>query len=1074
MQLRLITLGLILAAGATFADAPSRLNDLGTPAGIRQGGIGPTAQTSKVYIVQLRSPSAAEQYAATATRTFGKPAVGQLQSPRAFDKNDAAVLSHLQALESEQLGVIAKAGRDIQPIYSYRYSLNGFAARMSPAQAANLANMPEVLHVWEDEVRPLTTNYSASFLGLFEKDVGLRGTPGLDGDGIIIGVIDSGIAPDHPALQDTREADRPRACLSAWGENSLLGQWLCRRYDQMEDVLVFEPPVNWNGVCQTGPQFTEQDCDNKLIGARFFVDGATATGPIDAGEIFSPRDVDGHGTHTATTAAGNRVKASIFGTFLGRVEGIAPKARVAVYKACWLRPGDTASSCNTSDLANAIDMAVADGVHLINYSVGNSTVTVTGPDDIALMAAARAGILTVVAAGNDGPNFQTIGSPAGNPAVITVAASTRDGQHFVEALEVKAPTSIAGKYAVREASFTKPLADVDPLEADLVLVDDNDNTLPDGSTGSPIDACQSLVNGSELSGKIALIQRGGCDFDLKIQNADNAGAIAAIVVNLSGDPIVMNGASGSSDIPALMIGSADGDLLLDELNQDQVVSVALDKSFFLDVADTGNVMANFSSRGPGPLQDVLKPDVTAPGVNILAGSTPDAVNTVAGEFFAFQSGTSMATPHVTGVAALLKQAHPDWSPAALKSALMTTARQDVTMPDGSSIVPFDYGSGHIVPNNANDPGLVYEITDDEYDAYACGIASPGISQARCDELATAGFSFASTDLNQPSIAVSKLTTQQTVTRRVTNVSDNTESYAVEVIEPPGVAVQVVPGSLTLAPGESTTYDVTMSFVSGPNDIYRFGSLTWVSDDHRVRSVIAVQPLSIDAPVEVFSMGGTGSLSFPVNYGYTGSYTPQVHGLRSADPGADLQNVFVANDATKTFSFRNSNGVSMHLFGVPANEAFLRFELRDELTDGDDDLDMYLYFCPQQLECLDAGNFVVAENFFKIGQSGEKTSDEQLNVFIPGAGVYAVFVHGFETDPVSGGPGAVYSLLAWEFGLTDDVGNMAASGPASVTPGMTGTINVDWAGLAAGTIYLGAISHNTPAGLVAMTLVNISN
>ncbi len=693
--IRLTILCTIFAAGATFADAESPLRNGGPPVAIRLAGTEDASGQSKVYIVQLKTPSAAEFHAKATARVAGavnKPSVGRQQSPTAFDKNSAAIQSHVQALENEQAGVIAKAGSNVQQIYSYRYTLNGFAARMSAAEASKVLHMEEVLNVWEDEVRPLTSNYSASFLGLFDADIGLRGTPGLDGEGVVIGVIDSGVAPDHPALQDTREADRPRACLSTWGESSLLGKWLCARFKKLEDVQLFATPENWNGICQTGPQFVAEDCNNKMIGARYFVDGATATGPIDAGEIYSPRDVDGHGTHTATTAAGNRVKASIFGTFLGRVEGIAPKARIAAYKACWLRPGATRSSCNTSDLANAIDMAVADGVHIINYSVGNSLYTVTGPDDVALMAAAKAGVLAVVAAGNDGPIFQTIGSPAGNPAVITVAASTRDGQHSVEAMKVNSPASVAGKYAVKEASFTPPLIDNDPIEGQLILVDDDDITLPDGTAGTSIDACQPLVNDSELTGKIAFIQRGGCDFDVKVQNADDAGAIAVIVINLSGDPIVMIGQSGSSDIPALMIGSADGNLLLDELNQDQVVEVVLDKSFFLNVADTGNVMANFSSRGPGPLLDILKPDVTAPGVNILAGSTPDAANTVAGEFFAFLSGTSMSTPMVAGVAALLKQGHPDWTPAALKSALMTTARQDITLPDDTQAIAFDFGA----------------------------------------------------------------------------------------------------------------------------------------------------------------------------------------------------------------------------------------------------------------------------------------------------------------------------------------------------------------------------------------------
>ena len=1068
---RLTILLALLVAGAATADYETRLRNRGPATIVRIADASTAIEETKVYIVQLRTPSATEYHVSSAQFVAGKPSPARPSSLASFDKNNVAVQSHIQRLEVEQSKVLASAGPNIEQIYSYRYALNGFAVRMSPAEANKLEHMEEVLRIWEDEVRPLTTNFSADFLGLFDPVVGLRSASGLDGDGVIIGVIDSGVAPEHPALQDTREADRPRACQSIWAEVSLLGRWLCRIYDQREDVLIFDPPENWNGTCETGPQFTEANCNNKLIGARFVVDGALATGNIDSGEIFSPRDVDGHGTHTATTAAGNRVKASIFGTFLGRVEGIAPKARVAVYKACWLRPGATRASCNTSDLANAIDMAVADGVHIINYSVGSSLLTVTAPDDVALMAAAKAGVLSVVAAGNEGPNFDTITSPAGNPAVITTGASSRDGQHSLEAMQVNSPPAVAGKYAVKEASFTPALIDRDPIEDQLVLVDDDDTATDDGTTGTTFDACQSLINSSEVSGNIAFIQRGGCDFDVKITNADNAGAIAAVVFNLSGDPIVMIGQAGQSDIPALMVGAADGNLFLDELNNDQIMDVVLDKSFFLTEADTGNNMGSFSSRGPGPVADILKPDVTAPGINILAGSTPDAANSVSGEFFAFLSGTSMSTPHVAGVAALLKQAHPDWSPATIKSALMTTAYQNVTLADGTTpALPFDFGSGHIDPNKANDPGLVYDITADEYDAFACGVASPDVSQPRCDELQTNGFSIEPADLNQPSISVSRLSSTRTITRRVTNVSDTSETYTAEIELPPGVDVQVTPTSITVGPGQSVTYDVTLIHQSGPLDLYRFGSLTWVSDDHSVRSVISVRPLSIDAPYEIISFGGSGSETFPVDFGYTGSYSVGVHGLNSPV----VVDSFVDDDPDKAFTLRSDNGVTLHTFDVPADQAFLRFATFDALTDGNDDLDMYVYYCPPAFLCADQNNNVFIDNFSKLGQSGEATSEERVDVLLPAEGTYAVFIHGFETDNISGGQGSFFTLLGWAFGLVDDQGNMTASGPAFVNAGTTENITVNWSGLPPGTIYLGGISHNTPGGLVSLTVISVEN
>ena len=1052
-----IIVGLLLAAAATSAEPVSRLRDAGPAYGIRLAGSDENGGAPRVYIVQLAEPSAAVLFAARPVPA-GKLAARAGAAPQGFNKSIAGVESYAQKLVEQHDRVLARLGSGPRKIYSYRYSLNGFAARMTPAEAHKLESQPEVLHVWEDEVRPLATHYSAEFLGLFDED-GLRGAPGLDGDGIVIGVIDSGIAPEHPALDDTREADRPRLCRSTWAESTLLGRWLCRKYDLLEDRLVFEPPENWSGTCEEGPEFAVDACNNKLIGARYFFEGAQSTGPFDEGEVFSTRDVDGHGTHTATTAAGNRVRASIFGTFLGNVEGMAPKARIAVYKACWLRPGDMRASCNTSDLANAIDAAVADGVHIINYSVGSSLLTTTAPDDLALMAAAKAGILTVVAGGNEGPNLGTIGSPAGGPWVITTAASGRDGEHSLEAIEVTTPPAVAGRYAVKEASFTPPLAERDPIEGELVLVDDDDETLSDGSDGTVFDACEPLVNDAEVDGQIAFIQRGGCDFETKVANAADAGAVAAVVFNIAGDPIVMTGAPDLSDIPALMIGQADGELLRDEIDAGAAVEVTLDKGLFLTVEDTGNVMGAFSARGPGPAEDILKPDVTAPGINILAGFTPDAANSVSGESFAFLSGTSMSAPHVAGVAALLRQAHPDWSPAAIKSALMTTAYQEVNQQNGETPAhAFDFGSGHIDPNRANDPGLVYDVTDDEYDAFACGTGSPAVAQARCDQLAADGFSFEGFALNQPSIGVSRLANTETVKRRVTNVSDDSESFTVSVSPPAGIVVEVAPTSLSLTPGESAEYEVTFTYADGPLDLWRFGALSWVGDAHTVRSPLAVRPTSVNAPAEITGIGGTGTFAFPVEFGYTGAYTPRVHGLRLPL----VIDGFVDEDPTKTFTFRTTNGVTAHLIDVPADQAYLRFALFDELTDGEDDLDMYVFYCPDTVNCT------------KIAESGEPTSREQVNVTFPGAGRYAVLVHGFDTDNTAGGPGANYTLLGWAFGLSDDQGNMSASGPAFVNAGTTADVTVSWSDLGSNTIYLGGISHNTPQGLVALTIVQIRN
>jgi hypothetical protein len=488
--------------------------------------------------------------------------------------------------------------------------------------------------------------------------------------------------------------------------------------------------------------------------------------------------------------------------------------------------------------------------------------------------------------------------------------------------------------------------------------------------------------------------------------------------------------------------------------------VLLDKDLFLTEKDTGNVMGSFSARGPGPSPDILKPDVTAPGINILAGFTPDAANAAPGENFAYLTGTSMSTPHVAGVGALLLQAHPDWSPSAIKSALMTTAHQDLTGSDGATTaLPFDYGAGHIVPNDSVDPGLVYDVTADEYDAFACGIASPGVTEERCNELSALGHSFAGADLNQPSLAIERLANERTVSRRVTNVSDESATYVANVVAPVGIGVTVVPASITVGPGQTATFDLTFSFESGPLDLWRFGSLTWDDGTHSVYSTIAIRPISVTAPAEVTAFGANGSLSFPVEFGYTGAYNAGVHGLRLPL----VLNGFVDNDPTKTFSFRTTNGVTAHLIDVvEAEPAYLRFALFDTLTDGDDDLDMYVYYCPDNINCT------------KIGDSGEATSQEEFNVLLPATGRYAVLIHGFETDQLSGGIGANYTLLGWSFGLFDDQGNMTTSGPAFVNAGTTENVVVNWTGLLPDTIYLGGVSHNTPQGLSAITVIRIGN
>ena len=221
-HVRLIVLSSLLLAGAAWSDNESRLRESSNTPSIRLAGIDDPGAMRKVYIVQLTTPAAAARFATLSNFLTSKTST---TAPPSFDKFAADVQSYTAELGALQDKVLARAGSDVEQIYSYRYSLNGFAARMTEAQAHKLEHFDEVLRVWEDEIRPLATNFSPQFLGLFEPTVGLRGQPGLDGDGVIVAIIDSGITAEHPALKDTREADRPRLCRTSFAENSLLGIW---------------------------------------------------------------------------------------------------------------------------------------------------------------------------------------------------------------------------------------------------------------------------------------------------------------------------------------------------------------------------------------------------------------------------------------------------------------------------------------------------------------------------------------------------------------------------------------------------------------------------------------------------------------------------------------------------------------------------------------------------------------------------------------------------------------------------------------------------------------------------------
>jgi Fibronectin type-III domain/Bacterial pre-peptidase C-terminal domain len=396
---------------------------------------------------------------------------------------------------------------------------------------------------------------------------------------------------------------------------------------------------------------------------------------------------------------------------------------------------------------------------------------------------------------------------------------------------------------------------------------------------------------------------------------------------------------------------------------------------------------------------------------------------------------------------------------------MTSAYQSVVNSDGETATPFDRGAGHIDANKANDPGLVYSTDYRDYATYLCGLLEPPFPPADCAALAAAGYSSVPTDVNLPSIAVAELITGDIVKRRVTNLGPPA-SYRAEVTSPQDVDVVVDPPSLVLNTGQTGEFSVRFVDNGAPLDEWDFGELKWTDATHTVVSPIAIQPVALRVPLELRLRGSSGNATLPIAFGYDGAYAARSHGLRAPFRDGATGQVprgFVDDDPSNTFRFPGGSGLALQGINVPADQLYLRIALFDEFTDGEDDLDLYLFFCANG----------TTDSCTQIAQSGGFTSDEQINLTTPAPGLYVAVVHGFETDQVAGGPGANYSLFTWSFGVTDDVGNLDVAAPTAVVKGDRISLDVSWSSLDPSTRYLGAISHDTPFGLYQLTIVDIT-
>ncbi|KAL5062573.1 hypothetical protein RYX36_024310 [Vicia faba] len=760
-------------------------------------------------------------FSQTSTKTF----IIQVQ----HDSKPSIFPSHKNWYQSSLSSITTTTPTTI--IHTYDTVFHGFSAKLTPQEAQNLELLPHVITVIPEQIRTLHTTRSPQFLGLKTADrTGLLHETDFGSD-LVIGVIDTGIWPERESFND-RE----------------LGP----------------VPSKWKGHCIAGRDFPVSSCNRKIIGAKYFSGGYEATsGKMnETTEYRSVRDSDGHGTHTASIAAGRYVSpASTLGFAKGVAAGMAPKARLAVYKVCW------SGGCFDSDILAAFDAAVADGVDVVSLSVGGVVVPYH-LDVIAIGAfgASDAGVFVSASAGNGGPGGLTVTNVA--PWVATVGAGTID-RDFPADVKLGNGKVIPGVSIYGGPGLT-------PGRLYPIVYAGSTEHGGEGGDGYSSSLClEGSLDPKSVRGKIVVCDRGINSRADKGEVVKKSGGIGMILANgvFDGEGLVAD----CHILPATSVGAIGGDVIRSYIaSADKSVGSLPTATIVFKGTRLGvrpaPVVASFSARGPNPESpDILKPDVIAPGLNILA-AWPDKVGPsgIASDHrrteFNILSGTSMACPHVSGLAALLKAAHPDWSPAAIKSALMTTAytvdnKGDPMLDESNGNVSsvFDYGAGHVHPEKALDPGLVYDVSVYDYVDFLCNsnyttknIQIITRKTADCSDAKKAGHSG---NLNYPSLSAvfqqygkHKMSTH--FIRTVTNVGDPKSVYKVTTNPPEGMVVTVKPDILHFRRiGQKLNFLVRVQTrevkLSPGSSLVKSGSIVWFDGKHTVTSPLVVtmqQPL----------------------------------------------------------------------------------------------------------------------------------------------------------------------------------------------------------------------------------------
>lgn len=706
-------------------------------------------------------------------------ASGQLDARGA---NSQAYVNHLEQKQFAYVDRINQTlGRQLKVDHRMQHGLNAVVATLSPLEAEAISKLPEVLFVQPNRDILMDTDVGPELIGATNVWAGIAGSFGdgpaaARGEGIVFGSIDSGINYGSPSFAAT---------------------------DPLDGYVHANPNGSGNFLGQCAPGgIDEGNCNDKLIGGWDFVCGppANVCGTADTRDEPSFADTDGHGSHTASTAAGNSRTENFNGAIV-TFSGVAPRANVIGYDVCYHRISTGQGLCPFVSSAAAVDQAIADGVDVINFSIGGGASPWTDAVSLAFLNATNAGIFVATSAGNSGPGAGTLGHV--EPWTTSSAAAQHGRAGYNMSFSVTGPgTPPAGVQNIIVNAGTNgvgagPLPGTTPL-----VVSPGIDAADDGCNAFPANTFQNAI---------AVVRRGTCSFSIKTNNAAAAGAIAIVIANNTATPPGIIPSVPGTTIPAYGMTQADANAVRD------FAAGATGETASLTAVTTTNTvdaLASFSSRGPSGF-DLLKPDITSPGVNILAvlaGTTPTGFENLIGTI----SGTSMASPHTAGAAILMRQLHPNWSVMEIKSALQLTASESVLLED--QVTPANWhagGAGRTQVDFAARAGLVLN------ESYA------NMLGADPDNGGDPG------SLNLATMEENDCTGGCTFVRTVRNTRIGMQSWEASL---DGFSGSVSPSSFTLKFGQSRQVTVTIDGASVPTDgSYGYGAVRLTPTAGRLRN-----------------------------------------------------------------------------------------------------------------------------------------------------------------------------------------------------------------------------------------------